>query len=328
MHKAKFPRSRLSATVLTAIVAISPQISDAAPDYPKKPIRLIVPFVPGGGVDVVVRIVGQKLSEAIKTPIVVDNRGGAAGSIAAEYAAKAPPDGYTILAISTSLSVNQAIHPKVPYDLKRDYVPITQITSQPYVLAVHPSVAAHTIRELVDLAKQKPGFLNYASSGTGGLQHLAGILLSSAAAINIVHVPYQGGGAQLTDVLAGNIQLQFTLPMLTYQYVKTGRLRYLAVTALKRLKAFPGIPTIAETLPDYEVTAGYGVVAPVKTPSDIVAKLNREIGRVLLLPEVRGRFEADGMEPVGNTPEQFGLHISHEIAKWQKVALEAGVKDN
>jgi tripartite-type tricarboxylate transporter receptor subunit TctC len=300
--------------------------AESAAAYPVKPVRWVVPFAPGGGVDVVARAVAQKLTESLKQPFVVDNRGGAAGAIGAEIVSNSPPDGYTLLSVSTTLAVSQAINSKNAYDLRRDFAAITEMTSQPYFFTVHVSVPATTIPELIALAKAKPNTLTYASSGTGGLQHLAGELLCTMAGVQMIHVPYKGGGAAHNDLVAGHIQVEVTLPLTTYPHVKAGRLRYLAVTSLKRLRSFPDVPTVADTLPGYEIVAWYGVVTPAKTPPDIVAKLNKEIVRIIKLPDVGAKFAADGTEPTATSAAEFRARIDRDITKWRDVAQKAGVR--
>jgi tripartite-type tricarboxylate transporter receptor subunit TctC len=312
--------------VLAVLISFDGPVAAADAAYPAKPLRWVVPFVAGGGVDVVARAVAQKLSAKIGQPIVVDNRGGAAGAIGAELVAASPPDGYTLLSISSTLAVNQSIHPKLVYDLTRDFSPLTQMTAQPYFWTVHVSVPARTIPELIELAKAKPDTLNYASSGTGGLQHLAGALLSTMAGIKMIHVPYKGGGAAHNDLVAGHIQVEVTLPLTTYQFVKSGRLRYLAVTSPKRLQAFADVPTVAETLPGYDVTSWYGVMAPARTPPEIVTMLSKEIMTIMVLPDVGGRFSAEGMEPDARGPDAFAKQIAQDITKWRDVAKKSGIK--
>jgi len=295
--------------------------------YPTKPIRLIVPFAPGGGTDITARTIALKLGEAWGQTVVADNRPGANGTIGVDLAAKSAPDGYTLTMISSSHSVNVSLLTRQPYDLVRDLAPITQATTQPYALVVHPSVPAKSIKELIALAKAKPGALNYGSSGTGGLSHLSGALLASLAGINIVHIPYKGGAPALTDVIAGQIQMLFSTILQSHAHLKSGRLRALAVTTARRSRAEPALPTMMEAgVPGYEVAGWYGVVAPAKVPPAIIARLNREIVRILLQSDVAEKLAADGSEPVGNTPEQFGAHIRSEIAKWRKVVNEAGIK--
>ncbi|MDB5862618.1 MAG: hypothetical protein JWO70_424 [Betaproteobacteria bacterium] len=292
--------------------------------YPTKSIRWVVPFAPGGGVDVVARTVGEKLAAALQKPVVVDNRSGAAGAIGAELVAGSPPDGHTLLSISSSVLVNQAIRPKPTYDL-REFAAITQLTAQPYIITVHVSVPARNMAELIALAKAKPGTLTYASSGTGGIQHLSGALIGKMAGVNLIHIPYKGGGAAHIDLAAGHVLVEATLPLTTYPQVKAGKLRYLAVTSTTRLKAFPDIPPVADTLPGYDIVAWYGVVAPPKTPPAIVARLNSEIVKILAMPEVGGRFATDGTEPVGNSSAAFQAYLATELTKWRDVAKSIGL---
>jgi len=298
-----------------------------AQDYPTKPIRLIVPFAPGGGTDITARSIALKLTEAWGQTVVADNRAGANGTIGVEIAAKSAPDGYTLTMISSSHSVNVSLYKKLPYDLIKDLSPITQATTQPYALVVHPSVAAKSVRELIALAKAKPGTLNYGSSGTGGLSHLSGALLSSLAGLTMTHVPYKGGAPAMTDVIAGQIQMLFSTILQSHAHIKAGRLRALAVTTAKRSAGAPELPTMQEAgVPGYEVAGWYGVLAPAKTPQPIIAKLNLEIVKILQTQEMKDRLSADGSEPVGSTPEQFGAHIKSEVTKWSKVVREAGIK--
>ena len=298
-----------------------------AQGYPAKPVRLIVPFAPGGGTDITARAIALKLTEAWGQPVVTDNRAGANGTIGVDLAAKAPADGYTLTMISSSHSVNVSLYSKLPYDLIKDLAPITQATSQPYALVAHPSVPAKSVKELIALAKTKPGTINYGSSGTGGLSHLSGALLASLAGINITHIPYKGGAPALTDVIGGQIQMLFSTILQSHAHIKAGRLRALAVTTAKRSAGAPELPTMQEAgVPGYEVAGWYGMLAPAKTPQAIIAKLNREIVQILRTPEMRERLSADGSEPVGSTPEQFGAHIKSEVEKWNKVVKEAGIR--
>ncbi|MEK6592585.1 MAG: tripartite tricarboxylate transporter substrate binding protein [Pseudomonadota bacterium] len=301
--------------------------SGAASDYPAKPLRLIVPFAPGGGTDITARTIAQKLTERWGQQVIADNRPGANGTIGADLIAKAPPDGYTFGMISSSHSVNPSLMKKLSYDLAQDLAPITQATTQPYALVVHPSLPVKSMKELIALARAKPGALNYGSSGTGGLSHLSGALLGSLAGINIVHIPYKGGNPAMIDVIAGQIQMLYSTLLQAQSHLKSGKLRALGVTTAKRSPAAPLLPTMQEAgIPGYEVAGWYGVVAPAKTPPAIVAKLNQEIVRILQSPEVKERMSADGSEPVGSTPEQFSVHIRNEVAKWRKLIQEAGIR--
>lgn len=295
--------------------------------YPAKSIRLIVPFAPGGGTDITARTIAQKLTERLGQQVVADNRPGANGTIGVDIASKSPPDGYTLSMISSSHSVNVSLFKKLPYDLANDLAPITQATSQPYALVVHPSLPVKSVKELIALARAKPGSLNYGSSGTGGLSHLSGALLASLAKIDIVHIPYKGGSPAMIDVIAGQIQMLYSTILQSHAHLKSGKLRGLAVTTAKRSPAEPNLPTMQEAgVPGYEVAGWYGVVAPAKVPQPILEKLNREIVEILRSPDVGPRLAADGSEPVGSSREAFGAHIRSEIAKWNKLVKEANIR--
>jgi tripartite-type tricarboxylate transporter receptor subunit TctC len=295
--------------------------------YPARPIRLIVPFPPGGGTDITARAVAQKLSEAWGQTVVVDNRPGANGTIGVDIAAKSAPDGHTLTMISSSHAVNTGLHVKQPYDLLRDLAPITQATSQPYALVINPSVPAKSVKELVAVAKGKPGSLNYGSSGTGGISHLAGALLGSLTGTELVHVPYKGGAQALVDVISGQIQILFGTLLLTGPHIKAGRLRVLAVTTPQRWPGTPELPTMQEAgVPGFVITQWYGMLAPAKTPQPVVMKLNKEIARLLHQPDVKEKLAADGADAVGNTPGEFGAHIKSEIAKYGKLVKQIGLK--
>jgi len=301
----------------------------AAQPYPTKPIRLIVPFAPGGGTDITARTIALKLTERWSQQVVVDNRPGANGTIGLDITSQAAPDGHTISMISSSHSVNVSLIKKLPYDLAKDFAPITQATSQPYALVVHPSVPAKSVKELVAHARANPGKLNYGSSGTSGLSHLSGALFGSLAKIDIVHIPYKGGSPAMTDVIAGQIQMLFSTILQSHAHLKSGRLRGLAVTTPKRSPAEPQLPTMQEAgVPGYAVAGWYGVVAPAKVPQPILEKLNRAIADILRAPDVGPRLAADGSEPVGSTRAEFGTHIRSEILKWKKVIAEAGIARN
>ena len=295
--------------------------------YPAKPIRLIIPFAPGGGTDITGRAIAQKLGETFGQTVLVDNRPGANGTIAVETAVKSPADGYTLTMITGSHAVNSTLYPKLSYDLVRDLAPITQATSQPYALIIHPSVPAQSLKELIALARSRPGAINYGSSGTGGFSQLAGAMLASQAGIQITHVPYRGGSPAMTDVIGGQIQMLFSTILQSHTHIRAGRLRALAVTTQKRSRGLPEVPTMVEAgLANYVVAGWYGVLAPAQTPRPVIDRLNREIVRILQLPDVVERLAADGSEPVGSTPEAFGAHIRAEIARWRQVIQDAGIK--
>ena len=310
-----------------AASAPAPAQSDPAQSYPSKPIRLIVPFAAGGGVDLTARTIAQMLTEAWGQPVVVDNRAGANGTIGVEIAAKSPPDGYTLTMISASHSVNVNLYKNLPYDLVSDFAPITQATTQPYVLVVNPRLPVRSVGDLIAMAKARPNSLNYGSSGIGGLSHLSGALFAAQANIQLTHIPYKGGSPAMQDVVAGRIEMLFSTLLQSHAHIAAGKLRPLAVTTATRSPAAPQLPTMIESgMPGFVVAGWYGILAPAGTPAAIITKLNKEVVRVLHTPEMRERLASDGSEPVGGTPEEFAAHIKSEIAKWHKVILEADIK--
>ena len=328
------PTHRATSLHLAAAVLLTLGVSAAqaaqnatAPRYPTKPVRLIVPFAPGGGTDITARSIAQNLSERLGQQFVADNRPGANGTIGVDILTKALPDGYTISMISSSHSVNATLIKSLPYDLRKDVLPITQATTQPYALIVHPSVQAKSVKELIALAKAKPGQINYGSSGTGGLSHLSGALFSSLAQVDIVHIPYKGGNPAMIDVIGGQIQMLYSTILQAQPHIKAGKLRPLAVTTVKRSGAAPDLPTMQEAgVKGYEVAGWYGVIAPLKTPPPIIELLNREIVQILRQPEVASRLAADGSEAVGSTQQQFGQHIRFEVEKWGKLVQHMNIR--
>jgi tripartite-type tricarboxylate transporter receptor subunit TctC len=300
--------------------------SATAQDYPNRTIRIIVPFTPGGATDVVTRIVAQKVSEQTGRQVVTDNRGGAGGIVGAEAVAKAPPDGYTlVMGTSGTHAINVSLYPKLPYDPVKDFAPVTRTAVLPSMILAHPSVPATNVRELIAIAKKNPGQLTYASSGSA--QYLTGALFTSMAQIDMLHVPYKGGGQAMPAQLGGEVALSFSTVVSSLPHVKSGRLRGLAVTSAKRTPAAPEFPTVAESgLPGYEAVSWYGVLAPAGTPRDIVTRLNTEVVRALKLPEVRQLMLAQGAEPVSESPEQFAALIKSDIAKWGDVVKKSGAK--
>src|SRR6267142_1160951 len=285
-------------------------------------------FAQAGGTDIVARTIGQKIGEAWKQPVVVENRAGGNGTIGANAVAKSPPDGYTLSMITSSHSVNVSLQgSKHPYDLLKDFAPISQVTRQPYVLVANPKLPAKSVEELIALARSKPGKLTYGSSGLGGTSHLSGALFCSLADIDMTHVPYRGGEPAMTDVVAGQIDMLFSTLLQSHGLIQAGKLRALAVTTPVRSPALPDLPTMQEGgVPRYEVTPWYGVVAPAGTPPAIVNKLNREIARIVHLPDVILKMATDGSEPVGNTPEQFAAHIKSEVEKWRDLIRKTGIR--
>ena len=293
--------------------------------YPTKPIRMIVPFPSGGQTDIVARMLAQKLTDAFKQTVVVDNRPGGGGTIGAEIAVRANPDGYSLIMVSTSYAANAALY-KLPYDPLNDVVPIALIGEIANLVVVHPAGPAKSVKELIAYDKANPGKLNYGSGGTGSGTHLATELFNQMAGTKLTHVPYKGAGAGLSDLLGGQIQLIFGGLPVMIPHVKSNRLRGIAVTSAKRSNAVPDIPTVAETVPGYEAVSWAAVLGPKALPKDIVARWNREIERILQLSDVKERMAADGLEPVGGSPERFREVLHRDVAKWQKVVKIAGIK--
>lgn len=322
----RFPSLLLGVAPLLALSVSAHTQAATATDYPVKPIRLLNPLAAGGPTDILSRMVAQPLSESLGKQIVVDNRPGASGNIAAEMAAKSPPDGYTLfVAGSGNFAINPSLFSKLPYDPVRDFAPVALLATAPYLVAVNPSVPASSTKELIALAKAKPGALNYGAV-TGNGAHLATELFNTAAGIKMVHIPYKGANLATNDVLAGLIQVTFASTPGAMPFVKAGRLRALAITSLKRATALPDLPTVAETLPGFEATVWYGVAAPAGTPRPVIERLNREIVAILKNPAVRERLIAADYEPAPGTPEQFGAFIKSEIVKWAKAVKISGAR--
>jgi len=299
---------------------------DPAKDYPNKPIRFIVHSVAGGGTDITARAIAQKLTEAWGQQVVVDNRTGAAGTIAVDLAARAIPDGYTITTIAASQVSSAAVNPKLPYDFTRDLVGISQASSLPLVVYHHPSVPLKSIKDLIAYAKANPGKLNYGSAGTGSMQHLSWELFGHMTGTRLVHVPYKGGAAQLAALLPGDIQIAMSSLITIRPHLPSGRVRAIAVTGRQRSAATPELPTVAESgVTGYEADQWYGVIASAKVHPAIVRKLSTGIATALKSPEVAQRLATDGSTPVGSTPEQFSAHIKSELAKWGKLAKDIGL---
>ena len=311
--------------ITVAAFVISPAIAET---WPTRPIRFIVPFAPGGGGDVVGRIIGQRMSEQLGKPLIIDNRAGGGGTLGCELAAKAAPDGYTLLLGNVGpIAVGPALYPKLAYDPVRDFAPVTMIASFPNLLVANPGLPFKTVPELVAYAKSRPGTLNFASAGAGTSTHLAGELFKSVAGIDVVHVPYKGGAAAMTDIIAGQVAYYFGTMPSSMPLAKAGKLRALAVTSLTRSPAAPEVPTIAESgYPKFETAAWYGLMFPTGTPREIVARTNAATMVVLALPDIRERLVHEGSEPLGSTPAQFGAYIKAEIAKWSGVVKAAHLK--
>ena len=314
--------------ILLAAIAVA-NVHAQAPgaNYPAKQIRVIVPFPAGGPTDAIARAIGQKLSETWGQPVIVDNRPGAGGNIGTELAAKSPADGYTLFIGTVANAINQSLFAKLPFDFVRDFAPVTQNYVTGLILAVHPSLPAHTVKELIALAKANPGQLSYSSSGVGGTPHLAGELFNSMAGVKMVHVPYKGSAPAMADLLGGHIQLTFDNMLTVLPQVKAGKLRGLAVTMTTRSPLAPELPTVAEAgLKGFEVKSWNGVVVPAGTPKEIIARLNGEIVRILRQPDLREKFLVQGVELVPTTPEEFGAFIKAESAKYAAVVKAAQLR--
>lgn len=320
-------RVRIAVTLLALSTALAcpPAFGQS---YPVKSIRMIVPFTPGGGTDILARTIGQKLAESLGQPVVIDNRPGAGGTIGAEMAARAAPDGYTLLMVSASYAVNATLY-KLSFDPIEDLAPVTQVASVPFVLTATPSLPVANVRELIALARAKPDSINYGSSGNGSSPHLAGELLKLMAGIDLLHIPYKGGGPAVTDQMGGRVHLMFNTILQSLPLLTTGKLKALAVGSPTRSPAAPDIPTIAESgVPGYDFTNWFGVLAPAATPKPIVVMLQREIAKLLSSAELRQRLAAEGAETVGSTPEAFAQLIRADVEKYAKIVQAAKVKIN
>jgi tripartite-type tricarboxylate transporter receptor subunit TctC len=302
--------------------------SALAQAWPSKPVRLIVPYPPGGSADILARAIGQKLSEGIGQQVIIDNRPGAGTAIGAEAAARAAPDGYTILlGTVSSHAINPALTPGLKYDPVKDFAPVSLVASIPFALIVHPSLPAASVKDLIALAKAKPGSLNFSSAGTGTSNHLAGELFKSMTGTFMVHIPYKGSAPALNDLIAGQVQLMFDLVLTTAPHVKSGAVHALAVTGHERSQALPGVPTVAESgVPGYEVSAWFGFFAPAGTPPAIVTALNAETVKALRLPDLRERLASQGADALTSTPEQFATYVREELGKWTRVVKASGMK--
>jgi tripartite-type tricarboxylate transporter receptor subunit TctC len=312
--------------VAASMLAVSAGASAQA--FPTKPVRFVVPFAPGGSTDTLGRALAQKISDSLGQQVVVDNRTGANGNIGMEIVAKAPPDGHTIvLGYIANVAIGPSLYEKLPFDPVRDYEAVTLLATSPNVLVAHPSVQANNLKDVIALAKAKPGSLNYGSASVASVGHLTGELLNQLAGVKMTHVAYKGSGQAVTDVLGGHIQLMFSGFSSVMPHIKSGKLRPIAQTGEKRSPALPDVPTIGESgFPKFEATAWYGVHAPAKTPKPIVNRLNAEFVKALKLPDVRDRLNALGFELVGSTPEHYASYIRSEIKKWEKVVKASGAK--
>jgi len=312
---------------LIALALVMTAGAAGAQTYPTKAVRLVVPFLAGGSTDIVGRTVAQKLSEMWGQQAFVDNRPGGGTTIGTEMVAKAAPDGYTLLVTPAPFTINPSLLTKLPYDALTDFTPITLINTTPLVMVVNPGVPAKNVKELIALAKAKPGKLNFGSSGTGGSNHLAGELFDAMAGVKMVHIPYKGNAGALTDIVGGHLDVVYNGITSAVALIRGGKLRALAVTSLQRSAALPDVPTLNESgLKGFEAVAWNGLSAPAKTPRDVIMKINADVIKIVNSPELKERLKADGSDPVGNSPEQYAAFLRNEIAKWAKVIKFAGVK--
>lgn len=314
---------RFALFMLTAVCS-----GAVAADYPTRPIRMLVGFSPGGPNDTQARLIGQKLNTSLGQPVVVDNRAGADGIIAADMVAKGNPDGYTLVFVSAGHTIAHNFHRSMPFDPLRDFTPIAMVSTSPFVLVAHPSLKAQTIAELIQLAKSQPGKLVYGSAGAGSSLHLAAALFHVMTGTSMIHVPYKGGAPATTALVSGEVQMIFNNVLSSLPHVRSGKLRALGVTSSKRAAAFPDTPAIGETVPGYEVTAWYGVLGPPKMPADLVARLNAEISKAVGMADVTEKLRASGLDVAVGPPERLGSHMRVEFEKWVKVAKAAGLRPN
>ncbi len=319
----------LATMLCSAMLCSAAQAQAQAQAWPAKPIRIIVPYPPGGTSDILARAIGPKITEALGQPVTVENKAGATGNLGADMVAKSAPDGYTLLLADIgSLAIAPSVFPSLPFDPVKDFAPIVMVAYSPHILAVHPSVPASDAKELVALAKAKPNSLNFAISGLGGANHLAGIEFAMRSGIQWAYIPYKGGAQAIADVMGGQAQVLFNGMLATYPVVKDGRLKAIAISSAKRYAAAPNIPTVAESagLPGFETGSFQGIVAAASTPPDVVAKLHTTITRILATPEMQERLEKAGAETRPGTPAEFGSFIRDERARWAKVVKESGAK--
>ena len=323
-HPGRMARNVLHGLVAMLVVCNSP--IHAADTYPAKPVKLVIPFPPGGSNDVVGRVIATQLGERLGQQVVVDNRGGAGGVIGTEMVAKALPDGYTLLFISSAFAANSSLY-KLPYDPARAFVPVAMIAAGPNVLAVAPTLQVNSVRDLLALARQKPGQLNYASAGIGSFQHLGSALFVSMAKVDVVHVPFKGGGPAMVDVIAGNTQIMLGSLVQTLPQIRSGKLKALGVGGQKRSPTLPEVPTISEAgVPGYDAVNWWGIIAPAGTPASIVSRLHRELGLIVQTTEMQKRFESEAVEAIQMSSAEFGQYIDRETVKWARVVKDAGIK--
>lgn len=307
-----------------ALALLLPSLASAQ-TYPSGTVRIVVPYAAGGGTDTIARLLGQKLAEMWKQPVIIENRGGANGMLGTDVVAKAKPDGLTLGIVIATQAINPSMYKKLPYS-ESDFAPISLLAEYPFIMVVNPQLPAKTAAEFIALAKAKPGALTFASSGNGSGPHLGVELLKQKAGLDLVHVPYKGAGPATTDVIAGHVQMFFNNLLASAQMIQSGQLRALAVTSAKRSPVLPDVPALSEIIPDYVVTGWYGMIAPAKTPPEIVAKIQADVAKVLSDPKIKDSLAGDGAIPVGSTPDQFRAFLAAETAKWATVVKAAGVQ--
>jgi tripartite-type tricarboxylate transporter receptor subunit TctC len=323
----KRPLVHFARALAAALLVVAAPVVLGQAAYPTKPVRLVVPFPAGGTTDILARAAAQKLSEAWRQQVIVDNRPGAAGNIGAELVAKSAPDGYTLLMGTVGThAINASLYAKMPYDHVKDFAPVILVAGVPNVLVVNPQLPVNTVPELIAYAKANPGKLNFASSGSGTSIHLSGELFKTMTGVQMTHVPYKGSAPALTDLIGGQVQLMFDNLPSSLAFIKAGKLRAIAVTSTTRAAALPDTPAVADTVPGFEASSWFGILAPAGTPREIVTKINGEISKWLASPDAKEKLAAQGADVAGGTPEDFAKHIQTETAKWAKVVKESGAK--
>jgi tripartite-type tricarboxylate transporter receptor subunit TctC len=316
---------KLKNAFLTSVMALLFAGPVLAQSFPARPVRVVVPYPPGGPTDIVARVLFQQVAEATGQQFLIDNRAGAGGNIGAELVAKSPPDGYTVLIGTTAHAINMSLFKNLSYDVQKDLMPVSLLTQGPLVLVAHPQFPASTVKEVIELAKTKPGGLNFASSGNGQSTHLSAELFNTMAGIKMAHVPYKGSAPALTDVMSGQVDVMFDTTLSAMPFVKAGKLKALGLTSAVRSPAAPDVPTIAESgLPGYEVFAWNGVLVPTGTPKAIIQQLNDHIRKAMLLPQVKDKFSAQGFSASWNSPENFGVFLKNEVDKWSRTVKASG----
>jgi len=316
---------KLKNAFLTSVMALLFAGPILAQSFPAKPVRVVVPYPPGGPTDIVARVLFQQVAEATGQQFLIDNRAGAGGNIGAELVAKSPPDGYTVLIGTTAHAINMSLFKNLGYDVQKDLMPVSLLTQGPLVLVAHPQFPASTVKEVIELAKTKPGGLNFASSGNGQSTHLSAELFNTMAGIKMAHVPYKGSAPALTDVMSGQVDVMFDTTLSAMPFVKAGKLKAIGLTSAVRSPAAPDVPTIAESgLPGYEVFAWNGVLVPTGTPKAIIQQLNDHIRKAMLLPQVKDKFSAQGFAASWNSPESFGVFLKTEVDKWSRTVKASG----